>query len=98
MHRKKMSGSGSPNNSSNRNGYSFPDFSLRRLLLQTRAARNTYGGRMCDVERGGSNSGKNEKGGCSSNSMNSNKVSDCSFVRSFMPDMWYNIVYNICHQ
>lgn len=59
-----MSGSGSSNNGSNRNGYSFPDFSLRRLLLQTRAARSPYSARMCDVERGSSTSGKGDKGGC----------------------------------
>lgn len=41
--------------SSSRNPYSFPDFSLRRLLLQgARAARGSpqLGTRLCDVERG----------------------------------------------
>lgn len=82
----KMSGSGSSSsnnnnnhNSGNRNGYSFPDFSLRRLLLQTRAARSPYAARMCDVERGGSGSGKSDKNGCSSSSMNA-KVSFNSIV------------------
>lgn len=49
----------SSNNNSNANrngGFIFPDFSLRRLLLQTRNGRVPYTARMCDVERGASNS------------------------------------------
>lgn len=40
---------------SSRNSFSFPDFSLRRLLLQgARAARGSppLGPRLCDVEKG----------------------------------------------
>lgn len=52
----------SSNGGSSRNGYNFPEFSLRRFLLQTRAGR--YSNRMCDVERGsGSSSSKAEKSG-----------------------------------
>lgn len=58
----RMSNSNSSNSGSNRNGYNFPDFSLRRLLLQARAGRGPYSNRMCDVERGsGSSSSKSEK-------------------------------------
>lgn len=54
--------SNNSNSGNNRNGYSFPDFSLRRLLLQTRAGRSPYSNRMCDVERGsGSGGSKSEK-------------------------------------
>lgn len=68
VHLKAMSN----NNNSNRNGYGFPDFSLRRLLLQTRGGRSSYTGRMCDLERGtGSNS--NSGGGGSSSSSSTNK-------------------------
>lgn len=51
------------NNNNSRNPYSFPDFSLRRLLLQgARAARGSpqLGTRLCDIERG-SNGAKIEK-------------------------------------
>lgn len=51
-----MSNNNSSGSNSNRNGFIFPDFSLRRLLLQTRAGRAPYTARMCDVERGASNS------------------------------------------
>lgn len=51
-----MSTNNSNSGNSNRNGYIFPDFSLRRLLLQTRTGRVPYTSRMCDVERGASNS------------------------------------------
>lgn len=51
-----MSNNSSSGSNSNRNGFIFPDFSLRRLLLQTRAGRAPYTARMCDVERGASNS------------------------------------------
>lgn len=51
-----MSSNNSSSSSSNRNGFIFPDFSLRRLLLQTRTGRAPYTTRMCDVERGASNS------------------------------------------
>lgn len=57
----------------NRSSFSFPDFSLRRLLLQgARAARGspTLGNR-CDIEKGTSSSSKTEK----SSSTTSNKVS-----------------------
>lgn len=64
-----MSANNSSSSSSNRNGYIFPDFSLRRLLLQTRTGRASYTARMCDVERGSSSSisgtngiGKNSNG------------------------------------
>lgn len=61
-----MSNNNNNNNSSNRNGYGFPDFSLRRLLLQTRGGRSSYTGRMCDLERGtGSNSISGGGGGSS---------------------------------
>lgn len=42
---------------SSRNTFSFPDFSLRRLLLQgARAARGSppLGSRLCDAEKGNS--------------------------------------------
>lgn len=54
----------------NRSSFSFPDFSLRRLLLQARAARGSQNqnGNRCDVEKGSSSSSKNEK------SVSSNKV------------------------
>lgn len=65
-----MSNNNSSSGNSNRNGYSFPDFSLRRLLLQTRASR----ARMCDVERGSSSSsaavGLNSNGSSSGNGKN----------------------------
>lgn len=51
-----MSSNNSSGSNSNRNGFIFPDFSLRRLLLQTRTGRAPYTARMCDVERGASNS------------------------------------------
>lgn len=51
-----MSSNNSSSSNSNRNGFIFPDFSLRRLLLQTRTGRAPYTTRMCDVERGASNS------------------------------------------
>lgn len=51
-----MSANNSSSSNSNRNGYIFPDFSLRRLLLQTRTGRASYTARMCDVERGSSSS------------------------------------------
>lgn len=57
----------------NRSSFSFPDFSLRRLLLQgARAARGspTLGNR-CDIEKGPSSSSKGEK----STSTSSSKVS-----------------------
>lgn len=57
----------------NRSSFSFPDFSLRRLLLQgARAARGspTLGNR-CDLEKGPSSSSKGEK----ASSTSSNKVS-----------------------
>lgn len=64
-----MSNNNNNNNSSNRNGYGFPDFSLRRLLLQTRGGRSSYTGRMCDLERGtGSNSASGGGGGSSGSS------------------------------
>lgn len=44
---------------SNRNGFIFPDFSLRRLLLQTRTGRTPYTTRMCDVERGNASNSNN---------------------------------------
>lgn len=76
------SGSGNSNNSNgNRSGYSFPDFSLRRLLLQTRATRNPYTARMCDVERGATGNGKSDKNACASSSMSANKV---SVIRLFL--------------
>lgn len=65
----------------NRSSFSFPDFSLRRLLLQgARAARGspTLGNR-CDIEKGTSTSSKGEK----TSSTSSNKVSvriDFSFL------------------
>lgn len=58
------------NNSSNRNGYGFPDFSLRRLLLQTRGGRSSYTGRMCDLERG---TGSNSAGGSGGSSSTTTK-------------------------
>lgn len=51
-----MSSNNSSSGNSNRNGFIFPDFSLRRLLLQTRTGRAPYTTRMCDVERGASSS------------------------------------------
>lgn len=60
----------------NRSSFSFPDFSLRRLLLQgARAARGspTLGNR-CDIEKGTSSSSKGEK-----SSSSSNKVSCIDF-------------------
>lgn len=57
---------------SSRNPYSFPDFSLRRLLLQgARAARGSppLGTRLCgDVERGTVKHDKSHAAGTSSNS------------------------------
>lgn len=58
------------NNNSNRNGYGFPDFSLRRLLLQTRGGRNSYTGRMCDLERGTGSNNTNGNGGSSKGEKN----------------------------
>jgi hypothetical protein len=58
----------------NRSSFSFPDFSLRRLLLQgARVARGspTLGNR-CDIEKGTSSSSKGEK----TSSTSSNKVSE----------------------
>lgn len=51
-----MSSNNSSSGNSNRNGFIFPDFSLRRLLMQTRTGRAPFTTRMCDVERGASNS------------------------------------------
>lgn len=51
-----MSSNNSSSGNSNRNGFIFPDFSLRRLLLQTRTGRTPFPTRMCDVERGASSS------------------------------------------
>lgn len=51
---------------SSRSSFSFPDFSLRRLLLQgARAARGSppLGPRLCDIEKGNS---KHEKSHASS--------------------------------
>lgn len=59
----KMSSNNNNNNNNSRNPYVFPDFSLRRLLLQgARAARGSpqLGTRLCDVERG--TTIKHEKG------------------------------------
>lgn len=57
---------------SSRNPYSFPDFSLRRLLLQgARAARGSppLGTRLCgDVERGTVKHDKTHTAGTSGNS------------------------------
>ncbi|XP_055325034.1 E3 ubiquitin-protein ligase RNF19B-like [Sitodiplosis mosellana] len=69
-----MSSNNSSSGNSNRNGFIFPDFSLRRLLLQTRTGRTPFTTRMCDVERGGAsnpNSGVVANG--IGNSANSNK-------------------------
>lgn len=57
----------------NRSSFTFPDFSLRRFLLQARAARGspTLGNR-CDIEKAASSTSKGEK---SSSSTSSNKVS-----------------------
>lgn len=53
-----MSSNNSGSGNSNRNGFIFPDFSLRRLLLQTtRTGRTPFTTRMCDVERGGASNG-----------------------------------------
>jgi E3 ubiquitin-protein ligase RNF19A len=60
---------------SSRTTFSFPDFSLRRLLLQgARVARGSppLGQRLCDVEKG---NGKNDKNSASSSSGATNKVS-----------------------
>ncbi|XP_031619580.1 E3 ubiquitin-protein ligase RNF19B-like [Contarinia nasturtii] len=54
---------------SNRNGFIFPDFSLRRLLLQTRTGRTPYSTRMCDVERGNASN----SGGVVTNGIGNNK-------------------------
>lgn len=52
------SSSGHRNSNSSSSGLSFPTFSLRNFLMQTRAGRSSYAGRMCDLERGSSsNSG-----------------------------------------
>lgn len=64
----------------NRSSFSFPDFSLRRLLLQgARAARGspTLGSR-CDIEKGTSSSSKGEK----ASSTTSGKVSRSSSIFS----------------
>lgn len=69
-----MSTNNSNSGNSNRNGYIFPDFSLRRLLLQARTGRVPYP-RMCDVERGASNSGVSSNGNATSSSSKSDKNS-----------------------
>lgn len=60
----------------NRSSFTFPDFSLRRLLLQARAARGspTLGNR-CDIEKGASSSSKADK----SNSNTSSSKVGCNF-------------------
>lgn len=65
-----MSSNNSNSGNSNRNGFIFPDFSLRRLLLQTRTGtgRTPFPTRMCDVERGTSNAGTANGIGNNSNS------------------------------
>ena len=69
----------------NRSSFTFPDFSLRRFLLQARAARGspTLGNR-CDIEKGGSSTSKGEK---SSSSTSSNKV---SFSWSYLTYYWFS--------
>lgn len=57
---------------SSRNTFSFPDFSLRRLLLQgARAARGSppLSTRICDVEKGSKSNGSS-----GSNTSGNNKV------------------------
>lgn len=91
-----MSNNNSSSGNSNRNGYSFPDFSLRRLLLQTRASRAPYTARMCDVERGASSSstgvvGLNGNGGSSGNGKN-DKTTNGSMSNSGVGDASSNKV------
>lgn len=76
-------------NNNSRTPYIFPDFSLRRLLLQgARAARGSpqLGTRLCDVERGtlkhdkgggggGASSSSGAVGGAVPGTSGSNKVS-----------------------
>lgn len=67
--------------SSSRNPYSFPDFSLRRLLLQgARAARGSpqLGTRLCDVERGNIKHEKNH--GSGPGTSGNNKVGFMSYL------------------
>jgi hypothetical protein len=70
----------------NRSSFTFPDFSLRRLLMQARAARGspTLNVNRCDIEKGGGSTSKSEK---SSTSASSNKVRHThlrSFYRFFL--------------
>lgn len=66
----------------NRTSFSFPDFSLRRLLLQgARAARGSPPlSTRCDVEKGTNNNNKNEK--LSTSSSNQKVIID--FPSSFL--------------
>lgn len=84
------SGNNSGNNSTHRNGgYSFPD-SIRRILLQTRAGRNSYASRMCDLERGnGSNvntsgTGKGDKNNHGASSSGTGTTGKVSFIFFFL--------------
>lgn len=102
-----MSNNNLNSGNSNRNGYIFPDFSLRRLLLQTRTGRVPYTPRACDVERGASNSGINSNGiannsskldkkngstSCSVREVSANKVSFNKFSMHCM--VHYSIRYS----
>ncbi|CAG9806523.1 unnamed protein product [Chironomus riparius] len=57
----------------NRSSFTFPDFSLRRFLLQARAVRGspTLGNR-CDIEKAASSSSKGEKSSSSTSSKHNN--------------------------
>ncbi|KAG5669850.1 hypothetical protein PVAND_000141 [Polypedilum vanderplanki] len=69
----------------NRSSFTFPDFSLRRLLLQARAARGspTLGNRCGDIEKGAGSTSKGEKSSSTSSKHNNNDTtSQCSGANS----------------
>ena len=65
----------------NRSSFTFPDFSLRRLLLQARAARGSpsINGNRCDIEKGASGTSKSEKSSTSTST--TNKVRKFIYLR-----------------
>jgi hypothetical protein len=76
----------------NRSSFSFPDFNLRRLLLQgARAARGSPPlGNRCDIEKAPSSSTKVEKSSSSTNKVSHKKIIKMLFF-CFLKMTQYNL-------